>query len=93
MSNERAGANGAGADVYAPQADMAGSMQNGYAPPVMNGAGIKRGRDDEDDRPGSGGQGLGGMDLKRRKMLEGSVPSPPLYDARQAPALAGQRRR
>ncbi len=91
MSNDRAGANGGSADVYAPQADMGNSMQNGYAP--LNGGGMKRGREDDDDRPGSGGPGMGGMDLKRRKMMEGGVPSPSLYDARQAPAIATQRRR
>lgn len=51
-------------DVYASQ-DMS-AMQNGYAaPPVMNGGsgGMKRGRDDEDERPGSGG-----YDMKRRKL-------------------------
>ncbi|KAK0638866.1 hypothetical protein B0T16DRAFT_233865 [Cercophora newfieldiana] len=100
MSNDRSTANGApGNDVYGNQGDMSGSMQNGYAaqPPVMNGnsSGLKRGRDDEDDRPSSGGAGMG-LDLKRRKtMLEGGMPSP-TYNApmtQPAPAIAAQRGR
>ena len=95
MSNDRGATNGApAADVYATQADMGSSMQNGYAAVMSGGPGIKRGRDDEDDRPGSGGAGMG-LDLKRRKtMLEGAMPSPS-YDAmsRAAPAVAAQRRR
>ena len=97
MSNERGPTNGAsGGDVYAPQADMGGSMSNGYAPqqPVMNGSsgGMKRGRDDEDDRPGS----VGGIDSKRRKTFtDGSIP-PATYETplnRPASAIAGQRLR
>ena len=79
ISNDRASTNGGAADVYAPPQDMAGSLPNGYGAPVMNGAssGMKRGRDDDDDRPSSGGAGMGSMDLKRRKtMLEGSIPRP-----------------
>lgn len=94
MSSDRAPTNGApGGDVYAPQADMGGSMSNGYAPqqPAMNGSstGMKRGRDDEDDRPGS----VGGMDAKRRKTFgDGSIPSA-TYETpmnRPASAIAGQ---
>jgi protein SOK2 len=101
VSSDRGPTNGApGGDVYAPQADMGGTMQNGYSSqqPVMNGVSgaMKRGRDDEDDRQAPGGPGMGGLDLKRRKtMIEGSVPSP-TYDAsmnRPASAIAGQRRR
>ncbi|KAK3325257.1 hypothetical protein B0H66DRAFT_529305 [Apodospora peruviana] len=100
MSNDRGTANGSsGNDVYAAQPDMAGTMQNGYAaqPPVMNGnsGGLKRARDDDDERPSSGGAGMG-LDLKRRKtMLEGSMPSP-TYNApmsQPAPAANGSRRR
>ncbi|KAL1865101.1 hypothetical protein VTK73DRAFT_5492 [Phialemonium thermophilum] len=97
MTNDRGPSNGAsGGDVYAPPADMGGSMSNGYAapPPVLNGSsgGMKRGRDDEDDRSG----GLGGMDSKRRKTFgDGTMPSPG-YDSsmsRQAPAITTQQRR
>jgi protein SOK2 len=95
MSNDRsATTNGAPAnDVYAPPGDMPSSMQNGYGAPVMNGSsgGMKRGRDDEDDRPSSGG-----MDLKRRKtLMDGSMPSP-VYETMsrpQAAIAAPQRRR
>ncbi|EON99897.1 putative cell pattern formation-associated protein stua protein [Phaeoacremonium minimum UCRPA7] len=97
MSNDRGPTNGGpGGDVYAPQPDMGSSMQNGY--PTMNGAptGLKRGRDDDDDRPSSGGAGMGGFDLKRRKTigLDGSMPSPG-YDnsMRQPTAIAAPRRR
>lgn len=96
ISNDRSSTNGGAADVYAPQADMGAPMQNGYGAPVMNGAGgMKRGRDDEEDRPSSGGPGMGGMDLKRRKtMMDGSMPSP-VYDngMRPATAIATPRRR
>lgn len=98
MSNDRGPANGAPAgDAYAPQADMGGSMPNGYATqqPVMNGnsGGMKRGRDDEDD----GSTSVGSMDPKRRKTFaDGSIPSP-TYETqmnRPAPAaIATQRRR
>lgn len=97
MASERGPTNGAaGNDVYAPQADMGGSLQNGYATqqPVMNGAssGLKRGRDDEEDRPTS----VGSMDIKRRKtMMDGSIPSP-TYDTsmnRPTSAIATQQRR
>lgn len=90
--------NGAsGNDVYPPQADMGGSMQqNGYASqqPAMNGqsGGVKRGRDDEDDRPSS----VGSMDIKRRKtLMDGSVQSSGYVPAMNsaAPAVASQRRR
>jgi len=100
MSNDRGSANGSsGNDVYSAQPDMGNSMQNGYGgqPPVMNGSsgGLKRGRDDEDDRPTSGG-GMG-IDLKRRKtMMEGSMPSP-TYSNNPMPqptaAIGAQRRR
>ncbi|KAK3685446.1 hypothetical protein B0T22DRAFT_218257 [Podospora appendiculata] len=100
ISNDRGSSNGApGNDVYASQGDMGSSMQNGYAaqPPVMNGnsSGMKRGRDDEDDRPSSGGGGMG-LDMKRRKtIMESSIPSP-TYNAPMAqatPAITTQRRR
>ncbi|KAK0719542.1 hypothetical protein B0H67DRAFT_485320 [Lasiosphaeris hirsuta] len=98
ISNDRGSTNGApGGDVYASQGDMTSSMQNGYAsqPPVMNGSssGMKRGRDDEDDRPTSGGAGMG-LDLKRRKtMLEGSMPSPTYAPMTQPTAALATRRR
>lgn len=95
MSNDRATANGGPADVYAPPADMGASMSNGYGQPVMNGAssGMKRGRDDEDDRPTSGGAGMG-MDLKRRKtVLESSGPSPVYDPSLNRPASAVSQRR
>jgi protein SOK2 len=97
MSSDRGPTNGAtGADVYAPQPDMSGSMANGYGAqqPAMNGSssGVKRGRDDEDDRPAS----VGSMDpTKRRKTFaDGSMPSP-TYDSLSRPpsAVATQRRR
>ncbi|KAI0206919.1 apses-domain-containing protein [Astrocystis sublimbata] len=96
MSNDRGAANGAStSDVYGSQTDMNSSLQNGYAPPVLNGVPgpLKRGREDEDElqRPPSGG-----MELKRRKtLIEGTMPSPG-YDAMaRAPASAvgGPRRR
>lgn len=94
MSNDRGQTNGASNDVYAPQPDMNNSMQNGYGAPILNGApsgGMKRGRDDDDDRPSSGGAGMNGMDLKRRKTLAlDSVPSP-VYQP--APAVAASQRR
>jgi protein SOK2 len=96
---DRGSTNGApGNDVYGSQPDMGSSMQNGYAaqPPVLNGnsSGLKRGRDDEDDRPTSGGGGMG-LDLKRRKMMDASMPSPTYNPpmTQPAPAIAAQRRR
>lgn len=92
MTSDRGAANGGPGDVYAPAADMGGSLQNGYGAPVMNGAGMKRGREDEDD---SASGGMGGLDMKRRKMtFDGSVPSP-VYDtmSRPASAIAAPRRR
>ncbi|KAK0614081.1 hypothetical protein B0T14DRAFT_438610 [Immersiella caudata] len=99
MSNDRGSTNGApGNDVYGNQGDMSGSLQNGYAPqPPVNGnsGGLKRGRDDEEDRPSSGGGGMG-LDMKRRKtMLDSSIPSP-TYNApmaQPAPAISTQRAR
>ncbi|KAF9882042.1 KilA-N domain-containing protein [Colletotrichum karsti] len=92
MSNDRSTAGAGSNDVYQPQADM-GSMSNGYS--QMNGAsaGIKRGRDDDDDlqRPSSGA----GMDLKRRKtLMDSSVPAI-AYDSmpRATPVMAQQPRR
>lgn len=92
-SNDRVPTNGSTSnDVYGSQPDMNNSMQqNGYAPAPLNGAsaGMKRGRDDEDDRPLSGGPG---MDMKRRKTLALQDPSPvPAYQP--APALAAPTRR
>lgn len=92
MSNERGSANGTAAnDVYASQGDMGAPMQNGYStqPAPLNGVpSMKRGRDDDDDRP----------DLKRRKgMLDGagSMPSPTFNNQMAQPtaAITGQRRR
>lgn len=90
-SNDRGSANGtAGNDVYASQSDMNSSMQNGYAPAPLNGSsgGMKRGRDDEDERPLSGGPG---MDMKRRKTLALDSAPGPVYQP--APALAAPTRR
>lgn len=97
MSNDRATNGAAGSDAYAPPADMGGSMTNGYpaSQPVMNGAGagLKRGRDDEDDLPRPSSGGPGSVDLKRRKTMLESV-SAPAYDAmnRPAPAISQRRR-
>lgn len=91
VSNDRGPANGnTGSDVYASQPDMGSSMQNGYAPAPLNGSsgGMKRGRDDEDDRPLSGGPG---MDIKRRKTLALDSAPGPVYQP--APALAAPTRR
>ncbi|KAK8083320.1 Cell pattern formation-associated protein STUA [Apiospora saccharicola] len=75
--------------------DMGGSLQNGYAPPIMNGAGgpMKRGRDDDDDRALSGS-----LELKRRKtltLMDGPGPMPaPTFDAMNRPSSTlSQRRR
>lgn len=103
ISNDRGPASGAsGSDVYASQSELNGSLQNGYAPAVMNGGsgGLKRGRDDDDDRPTSGDNGI--LDAKRRKtMLDGSTGSAPsstysLHGSampQPAPIVAPQRRR
>lgn len=94
MSNDRAATNGAPTgDVYTPAPDMSG-MPNGYASqaPMLNGAGagMKRGRDDEEDlnhRASPGGP-MGNLELKRRKtMMETTVPAP-AYDALTRPASA-----
>lgn len=66
VNNDRGAANGSnGGDVYGSQSDMSSTMQNGYAAAPLS-AGLKRGRDDEDERPLSGGAG---MEIKRRKTL------------------------
>lgn len=103
ISNDRGPASGAsGSDVYAGQSELNGSLQNGYAPPVMNGgsSGLKRGRDDDDERPTSGDNGI--LDPKRRKtMLDSSTgPGPSstysLHGSampQPAPIVAPQRRR
>lgn len=101
MSSERASANGSAPnDVYGSQTDLGNPISNGYAgqQPVMNGAGNKRSRDDDDARPAS--RGLGGVDvdgLKRRKTIrEGSVSGPPTYEPaplNRARAAITQRRR
>ncbi|KAK0745315.1 hypothetical protein B0T21DRAFT_281901 [Apiosordaria backusii] len=99
MSNERSAPNGTnGSDVYSSQSEI-NSMPNGYAPqpPVLNGStSMKRGRDDDDDRPSSGGGGMS-MDMKRRKMLDGSgsMPSPTFNPPMAQPAstIPSQRRR
>lgn len=100
MTNDRAPTNGApGNDVYAPPADMSSSMSNGYAPqpPVMNGsgAGMKRGRDDDDDIGRPQNDDMGNLDLKRRKTMLETTVSAPTYDAmsRPASAIAAPRRR
>lgn len=100
MNNDRGATGGQTNDVYAPQPDMGAPMANGYGSqqPVMNGGSgsLKRGREDDDlPRPSSGGPGMGGLDLKRRKtMIESSVPAP-AYDAMNRPssAISAQRRR
>lgn len=86
---------GSGGDVYAPSADIAGSMTSSYAPQssVMNGSAgsLKRGRDDDDDdmsRSSNGGPGMGGLELKRRKTLMDSTVPSPVYDALSRPASA-----
>lgn len=85
VSNDRGPANGsAGSDMYGSQTDVSSSMQNGYASAPSNG--IKRSRDDEDERSLSGGPG---MDMKRRKTL--ALDTPPVYQP--APALAAPTRR
>jgi protein SOK2 len=96
MSSDRPTTNGApSGDVYAPSADMS----NGYAtqPPSMNGAGMKRGREDEEDlsRTGADGSVMGNMDLKRRKTLMDSAVPAPAYDSmiRPTSAVGGARRR
>ena len=92
MSNDRGASNGtAGSDMYPSQ----NGMQNGYAAPapILNGGsgGLKRGRDDEDQRPSSGGPGMN-LDLKRRKtLLDGQMPSP-VYNPQPVSELAGQQR-
>lgn len=91
VSNDRGPPNGStGSDVYASQQDMNNSMQNGYATAPLNGSsgGMKRGRDDEDERPLSGGPG---MDMKRRKTLALDSNPAPLYQP--APAIAAPTRR
>ncbi|TLD28582.1 hypothetical protein PspLS_03601 [Pyricularia sp. CBS 133598] len=83
MSNDRGStSNGsANGDVYSQSTDLS----NGYATPVTNGnASLKRGRDDDDDRPTSGGH----MDLKRRKTLMDNPISSPVYETMNRPAAA-----
>jgi protein SOK2 len=103
VANDRGSVNGGpGGDVYAPPADMASSMSNGYAPQgsIMNGpsGSLKRGRDDEDDiprGPADGSGGMGPMDLKRRKTITEAPASTSPYDSmnRQAPPVGGAPRR
>lgn len=94
MSNDRGASNGGpGGDVYGSQNDMGGSLQNGYAPPIMNGAGghMKRGRDDDDDRVSSAS-----LDMKRRKTLTndgGPMPAPTFDAMNRPPSTLSQRRR
>lgn len=92
MSNDRGSANGAQTgDVYGSQNDLGGPLQNGYpSQPVLNGgSGLKRGRDDEDElpRPSSGG-----MDPKRRKMIDAPL-SAPTYEINRPQSSIAQRRR
>jgi protein SOK2 len=95
LNDNRGQTNGAqGNDVYAPHTVDTSNQQHGYPPsqPVMNGQsnGVKRGRDDDDERPES----VGSMDIKRRKtMME---PSAQTYDSsmnRPQAAIPSQRRR
>lgn len=88
VNGERPVTNGTpGNDVYAPSADMANPMPNGYAPqpPTPNGSvgGVKRSRD-EDELPRVGE--MPGMDLKRRKTMESSMPAPPFDSMGNRPA-------
>ncbi|KAI1865901.1 uncharacterized protein JN550_008159 [Neoarthrinium moseri] len=90
MSNDRGTTNGAPSDVYGSQNDM-GAMQNGYVPPIMNGApgAMKRGRDEDDERPGSAS-----LDMKRRKMtLDGAMPSTNFDPMNRPPSAVSQLRR
>lgn len=83
MSNDRStAANGSSnGDVYNSSADLS----NGYATPVTNGSSsLKRGRDDDEDCPNSGGH----MDLKRRKTLMDNPISSPVYETMARPAAA-----
>ncbi|KJR88826.1 protein SOK2 [Sporothrix schenckii 1099-18] len=92
VTSDRGNANGAPTqDVYAGPADLPGTMPNGYTTPTLNGtsAGMKRGRDDDDDRSS--------LDMKRRKtLLDSSMPSA-VYDAsainRAAPPVGAPRHR
>jgi protein SOK2 len=93
MSNDRGPTNGtAGGDVYGSQTDMGAPMANGYAPqPIMNGAGggMKRGRDDDEDRT-SGGS----LDMKRRKtLMDGPMPAPSFELMTRPPSVVAQQRR
>lgn len=103
MTNDRGSVNGTtGNEVYAPPADMASSLPNGYSTQssLMNGpsGGLKRGRDEDDDLPRGANDGpgsMGNLDLKRRKtLIDGSVPTSP-YDnmSRPASAVGAPRRR
>lgn len=89
MNNDRGSTAPAPAnDVYAQSADMTSNMTNGYSaqPAVLNGvnSGIKRSRDDEDERSANDV----GLDLKRRKtLMDSSVPAP-AYDAMNRPGSA-----
>ena len=99
MSNDRAPSNGTSTgDVYAPPADMGGSITtNGYAPqpPILNGssAGLKRSRDDDDDKATA----LASLDPKRRKTFSDPTIPSLTFDAsltRTAPPpIATQQRR
>lgn len=91
VGGDRGPTNGTtGNEVYGSQADMNNPMQNGYAAAPLNGSstGMKRGRDDEDERPLSGGPG---MDMKRRKTL--ALDSAPASVYQPAPALSAPSRR
>jgi len=90
VNGDRPATNGStGGDVYAPPAEMSNSMTNGgYAPqPPMSNApvgGVKRGREDE-ELPRQMGE-LPGMDLKRRKTMESTLPAPPFDSMGPRPA-------
>ncbi|CAK7242283.1 MAG: hypothetical protein STHCBS139747_003770 [Sporothrix thermara] len=91
-SSDRGAANGGPSqDVYAGPTDLPSALSNGYSTSALNGAstGMKRGRDDDDDRAS--------LDMKRRKtLIESSMPSN-VYDAsainRAAPVISAQRHR
>ncbi|TAQ90684.1 hypothetical protein B7494_g1017 [Chlorociboria aeruginascens] len=100
ISSERGTANGsASGDVYTAQADLGGSIANGYPtqPPAMNGTpgSNKRGRDDDDDaRPASRGP-TDIESLKRRKTIREGSASGANYDTplnRSRPTVAQRRR-
>jgi protein SOK2 len=95
VGGDRAVANGTPGDVYGQSSDMPHAMPNGYAPQApVNGSigGVKRGRDDDElPRPMSD---VPGMDMKRRKTMETSMPAPHFdsMGGRTAPPVGGDPR-